>query len=126
VPQLAGLSPKAVTGLLNRITDAGILTLYGDGSYGIHPALPWYFAAAFRAVYGASGDPPAERPVRAYTRVMALLGHAHNAVDLLRHYQGGSPPPADRTCRCERVPSAHPYAEVSISIRNQHGGDIRG
>ena len=51
----------------------------------------------FRAVYGVSGDPPAERPVRAYTRVMALLGHAHNAVDLLCHYQGGSPPPADRT-----------------------------
>src|SRR5215813_14390118 len=45
------------------------------------------------------------------------LSHAEQ-VDLVRHDQAG-PLPGDRTCRCERVPPSHSYAEASISVRDQ-------
>jgi tetratricopeptide (TPR) repeat protein len=61
-------------GLLDRAAEVGLLTAYGEGFYGIHPALPWYFAELFTTTIGPVGSPAAEQATRAYTTTIAYLG----------------------------------------------------
>jgi tetratricopeptide (TPR) repeat protein len=74
VPEVRGLTREAGIGLLDRAAEVGLLTPYGGGYYGIHPALPWYFQRLFTATYGPPDNGAALRATRAYTTAFGLLG----------------------------------------------------
>lgn len=74
VPVLAGADEDGMIGLLDRAVDVGLLTGYGGGYYGIHPALPWFFTGLFTDHIGAPGTPTAAVAERAYARVYGALG----------------------------------------------------
>jgi tetratricopeptide (TPR) repeat protein len=79
-PTVMGLTRERGIGLLDRAAEVGLLTAYGEGLYGIHPALPWYFQELFTDVYGPAGSPAALQATRAYThafRGLAELLHLH-------------------------------------------------
>ena len=73
VPALAGTQPRHPTALLDRAAELGLLTDYGGGYYGIHPALPWFFTD----LYTTTSAPRTRRVTaeRAYTHAYATLGH---------------------------------------------------
>jgi hypothetical protein len=71
---VAGLTREQGIGLLDRAAEVGLLSGYDQDFYGIHPALPWYFAELFTEVYGPAGSPAAQQATRAYTAVIASLG----------------------------------------------------
>jgi len=60
LPEVRGLIREESIALLNRASEVGLLTAYGGGYYGIHPALPWFFKDLFDRHYPA-GDLAAER-----------------------------------------------------------------
>jgi tetratricopeptide (TPR) repeat protein len=84
VEAVVGLTPERGIRLLDRAAEVGLLTAYGEGLYGIHPALPWYFQELFTDVYGPAGCPAALQATRAYTTAIASLGGYYN-----RKYQRG-------------------------------------
>ncbi|HEX5716067.1 MAG TPA: CHAT domain-containing protein, partial [Thermoanaerobaculia bacterium] len=43
LPEVRGLTREEGIALLDRAAEVGLLTAHGDGYYGIHPALPWFF-----------------------------------------------------------------------------------
>ena len=71
VPALADTNRDEWIGLLDRAAEIGLLTAYGGGFYGIHPALPWFFSTLYTHHHPDAG-PTVER---AYTRAYATLGH---------------------------------------------------
>ena len=72
VAALAGADRDSLSALLDRAAELGLLTDYGGGYYGIHPALPWFFTDLYlRHV----PDPAAAE--RAYTRAYAALGRSY-------------------------------------------------
>jgi tetratricopeptide (TPR) repeat protein len=75
---VAGLDRERGIGLLDRAAEVGLLTAYGGGSYGIHPALPWYFQELFTEVYGPAGGPAALAATRAYTAAIGGLGNYYH------------------------------------------------
>jgi tetratricopeptide (TPR) repeat protein len=79
VPELAGLTAEAGTGLLDRATGIGLLESVGGGYYHIHPALPWYFTGLFTAAYGPPDSPAALRAARAYATAIGELGHYYHS-----------------------------------------------
>ena len=84
VGAVVGLDREQGIRLLDRVAEVGLLTAYGGGLYGIHPALPWYFQQLFTEVYGPLGSPAAEQAVRAYTAAIAQLSDYYNG----RYEQG--------------------------------------
>jgi hypothetical protein len=79
VAAAAGLDRERGIGLLDRAAEVGLLTTYGGGYYGIHPALPWYFNRLFTEVYGSARSPTAEQASHAYTTAISELGsYYHN------------------------------------------------
>ena len=70
VPALADTSRDQWIALLDRAAEIGLLTAYGGGYYGIHPALPWFFTTLYTHHHPDAG-PVVER---AYTRAYATLG----------------------------------------------------
>jgi tetratricopeptide (TPR) repeat protein len=56
LPELRGLTRAHGIALLDRAAEVGLLTAHGDGTYSIHPALPWYFKSLFVQYYGMIKD----------------------------------------------------------------------
>jgi tetratricopeptide (TPR) repeat protein len=71
LPEVRGLTREEGIALLDRAAEVGLLTAHGDGYYGIHPALPWFFKGLFERSY------PAEdlAAVRAFVEAMGELGN---------------------------------------------------
>jgi len=69
-------SDTAATTLLDRAAEVGLLTPYGPGLYGIHPALPWFFKNLLDRYYPwpaelKPGSPnPRLSAVRAFAEIM--------------------------------------------------------
>jgi tetratricopeptide (TPR) repeat protein len=78
VSECAGLTQNTGIALLDRAAEIGLLSTLGSGFYQIHPALPWYFTTLFTRTYGQSGDRAAQRAIRAYVRVIGLLGDLYH------------------------------------------------
>ena len=49
-----GLTRERGIVLLDRAAEIGLLNTHGDGYYGIHPALPWYFRTLFERYFPES------------------------------------------------------------------------
>ncbi len=75
VTTLTGLDRDAISRMLDRAADIGLLTPLGGGYYGIHPALPWYFYTLYRHHYELDDSPGADAATRAYTHATASLGY---------------------------------------------------
>ena len=69
-----GLTREAGIVVLDRAAEAGLLTRIGNGSYTIHPALPWYFRELFERYYAAER----ERAERAYVEAVGELGRYYH------------------------------------------------
>lgn len=50
-PEIPTLAPDAITALLDRASDVGLLQKISERIFVIHPALPWYFKALFERTY---------------------------------------------------------------------------
>jgi hypothetical protein len=72
--EVRGLTPQEAIVLLDRATEIGLLTAVGNGSYAIHPALPWYFQLLFTEHYGPVEQQAAARAIRAYANAIGDLG----------------------------------------------------
>jgi tetratricopeptide (TPR) repeat protein len=72
VAALAGADRESLSMLLGRAAELGLLTEYGNGFYGIHPALPWFFTDLF-----ARHTPDPAAAERAYAHAYAILGRYH-------------------------------------------------
>src|SRR5450631_2275515 len=72
-----GLTRERGIALLDRAAEIGLLRAHGDGYYGIHPALPWYFRALFARDFPEdSGD--ASRARRAFVEAMGVLSNIYH------------------------------------------------
>jgi tetratricopeptide (TPR) repeat protein len=74
LPELQGLTLEEGIVLLDRAAEVGLLTAFGGGYYGIHPALPWFFKELFERCYPA-GDLAA---VRAFVEAMGESGNYYH------------------------------------------------
>ncbi len=83
LPELQGKTKEQLSALLDRATEAGLLTPLTHhasritGYYSIHPALPWYLRQLFDESYPAHAAPPAstaEGALRAWVEAMGALG----------------------------------------------------
>lgn len=75
LPAVRGLTREEGIAPLDRAAEVGLLTSFGGGYYGIHPALPWFFKGLFERCY------PAEdlAAVRAFVEAIGELGsYYHN------------------------------------------------
>jgi tetratricopeptide (TPR) repeat protein len=79
-----GLTRERGIALLDRAAEIGILRTYGDGYYGIHPALPWYFRKLFEQ-YFSEGSGDASRVRRAFVEAVGRLGTFYHD-----HYNRGN------------------------------------
>jgi tetratricopeptide (TPR) repeat protein len=81
LPTVRGITREEGIAILDRGAEVGLLTSYGGGYYGIHPALPWFFKDLFERSY------PAEdlAAVRAFVEAMGELGNHYHA-----HYERGN------------------------------------
>src|SRR5262249_17667599 len=66
-----GLTREQCIALLDRAAEVGLLNAYGDGYYGIHPALPWYCRDLFERYYPGEARNASRR---AFAEVMNALG----------------------------------------------------
>ncbi len=75
LPEVRGLTREEGIALLDRAAEVGLLTAHGDGYYGTHPALPWFFKGLFERCY------PAEdlAVTKAFVEVMGTLGDHYHA-----------------------------------------------
>jgi tetratricopeptide (TPR) repeat protein len=80
VPVLAGLTREGGIVLLDRAAEVGLLTPYGGGYYGIHPALPWYFTTLYRRHH-----PSGAGCELAYLHALAALGRYYHRQVEERH-----------------------------------------
>jgi hypothetical protein len=81
LPPVRELSRDPWTELLDRASQAGLLTPRGGDCYGIHPALPFFFRGLFERFW-QQGEMPA---ARAFAESMAGLGSYYH-----REYQNGN------------------------------------
>jgi tetratricopeptide (TPR) repeat protein len=75
VPQVAGLTREQGIALLDRAAEVGLLTSYGGGYFGVHPAVPWHLENLFEKYYGPPGSSRADSTVQAWTRAIGGLGN---------------------------------------------------
>jgi len=71
-----GLTRDRGIALLDRAAEIGLLHAHGNGYYGIHPALPWYFSALFSRDF--SDDSDGAR--RAFAGAMGQLGDSYHNI----------------------------------------------
>jgi tetratricopeptide (TPR) repeat protein len=70
---VGGLSREQGIALLDRAAEIGLLHALGEGCYGIHPALPWYFREMFsREFPEESGE--ANQSRRAFAAAIGIRG----------------------------------------------------
>ena len=74
LPEVRGLTREEGIALLDCATEVGLLTAYGGGYYGIHPALPWFFKSLFEWCYPAGGLAAG----RAFVEAMGELGNYYH------------------------------------------------
>ena len=79
--EVRGLGREEWIALLDRAAEVGLLTGYSGGSYGIHPALPWFFRGLFERIYPEGG----RAALRAYVEAMGGLGDYYH-----RQYNEGN------------------------------------
>jgi tetratricopeptide (TPR) repeat protein len=65
--EVRGLTREQGIELLDRAAEIGLLILHGDGYYGVHPAVPWYFRDQFARHFAGE---KAERARRAFVEAM--------------------------------------------------------
>jgi tetratricopeptide (TPR) repeat protein len=53
---MRGVSRDDCIGLLERASEVGLLSVFSEGCYYIHPALPWYFHDLFHQYFGGRID----------------------------------------------------------------------
>jgi tetratricopeptide (TPR) repeat protein len=70
---MCGMTRKSGVALLDRAAEIGLLEARGDGYYGIHPALPWYFRAQFERYFPEGAD-AADRARRGFAGAMGEIG----------------------------------------------------
>ncbi|HEY2290579.1 MAG TPA: CHAT domain-containing protein [Thermoanaerobaculia bacterium] len=70
LPEVRGLTREEGIALLDRTAEVGLLAALGDGSYSIHPALPWFFKNLFERCDSAENL----AAVRAFVEAMGELG----------------------------------------------------
>lgn len=80
---LRGLSHQAGIALLDRAAEIGLLMPLSKGTYGIHPAVPWFLARLFADCYPA----PAEEPIHAYVESVGGLGNFYQQKFDTGHHQ---------------------------------------
>jgi tetratricopeptide (TPR) repeat protein len=68
--EVRGLEREEWIPLLDRTAEVGLLTAYGGGYYGIHPALPWFFRRLFERFYPRGG----RAALRAWVEAVGGLG----------------------------------------------------
>lgn len=83
-PDIGGLAAlrelrrERAIALLDRAAEVGLLTKYPAGTYGIHPALPWFFKKLFDRFYretaAASEAASALAAIRAYVQAVGATG----------------------------------------------------
>jgi hypothetical protein len=81
LPELQDLTRESGIKLLNRAAEIGLLTEYGGGFYGIHPALPWYFKQLFDSYYAKK----TQAATRAFVEAMWGFGEYY-----AEEYVGGN------------------------------------
>ncbi|MEP6672247.1 MAG: CHAT domain-containing protein [Chthoniobacter sp.] len=69
LPELHGLSREERIALLDKASEAGLLTSHGKGNYSIHPILPWFLKRLFHKNY--SNDET--RATRAFVESIGIL-----------------------------------------------------
>jgi tetratricopeptide (TPR) repeat protein len=69
-----GLTRERGIALLDRAAEIGLLYAHGDGYYGIHPALPWYFRGLFSRDFPEDGGDAS----RAFVAAMGSLSSAYH------------------------------------------------
>src|SRR4029077_8829274 len=84
VQAVADLTRETWIALLNRAAEGGLLTGYGEGLYGVHPAVPLHLVSLFERHYGPSGSRSATQAIHAWTAAVSELGNTYH-----RDYQGG-------------------------------------
>jgi tetratricopeptide (TPR) repeat protein len=72
VAALSGIDRDSLTELLDRAAELGLLTEYGAGCYGIHPALRWFFTDLF-----SHNESEAATVERAYARAYATVSDCY-------------------------------------------------
>jgi hypothetical protein len=72
--EVKGLSREQGIGLLDRAAEIGLLISHGDGYYGVHPALPWYFRDLFELYFAGE---KADRARRAFVEAMGELANRY-------------------------------------------------
>jgi tetratricopeptide (TPR) repeat protein len=65
------LTREAGIALLDRAAEIGLLTAFGHGYYGVHPALPWYLKRLFEQYYPSAAAGTPQNPQLAATRAFA-------------------------------------------------------
>lgn len=70
LPEVRGLSREDGMKLLDRASEIGLLTAYGEGYYSIHPALPWFFKSMLDRYYSPSRQ---ETAARAFVEAMGEM-----------------------------------------------------
>lgn len=85
LPELANLQPETFNALLDRAAETGLLTPHGDGTYTIHPALPWFFKTLFDQSYPDEIPPssffilpPSSLAARAFVESLGELGNYYH------------------------------------------------
>ena len=79
--EMQGVTYEVATATLDRCSEIGLLDRIDRHLYRIHPAIPWFFAELFSTIYGAPGDPGAQRVIRSYAETHAKFSHGiHQAV----------------------------------------------
>jgi hypothetical protein len=74
LPAVRGLTRERGIALLDRAAEIGLLYAHGNGYYGIHPALPWYFRVLFLRDFPEDGGDAG----RAFVEAMAGLGNFYH------------------------------------------------
>ena len=117
VPQLAGLAGDAITGVLDRAAEIGLLSYLGGSYYAIHPAVPWYFSTVYVSTYGTQGSPADQRATRAYIHTFALLGIHYDVQDS----EGDGHPGL-----ALRFEEANLHHALTLAWQTQHWPDVMG
>jgi tetratricopeptide (TPR) repeat protein len=78
-----GLTRERGIALLDRAAEIGLLSAHGDGHYGLHPALQWYFRTLFESHFSDDTE-DAHRARRAFVVAMGNLGNSFHR----QYYEG--------------------------------------
>ncbi len=121
--EVRGLTREAGIVLLDRATEAGLLTAHGGGYYSIHPALPWFFKRLFDEFYPDRGM----AATRAFVEAMGRLGDYYFNLyeDGNREVIGVLTREEFNLLRARRIARAHGWwrrvADTMQGLRNLYG-----